>query len=394
MAKDRISCYAQYTSIPAFMFKWTLEGEKPYENELRNGVIGLHMSESPSGKLWKEFPNLLPESSWKRLSEPQYVNEREKVLADRAKDLFARAYKLNIAVGTMRADGSNVVDYTISTLPESLRPKISVFRELDTALGENKINIQAAIDERVAQCAQELFDKVDSWLDVDSILPALKQNGVTFNSADMMSTSRVITPGTDIAGAELDQWYRDIAARLLRKIPDTMNELRGTVLVMELLTQMVEEVRNKKTAIEYFAKYLAANLFTYNEGYRQWEYENELGTQTLYEMKLDNVQKTVEYYSMYEAMRKNFDAVKNALEPKFVEATTGVDRPTTIAKQEAFNAAVDDLRTKVEQRINDKSNPDQSKIISSAKFAQVAAKNGYPVEEIRRFYYDLSVELS
>jgi hypothetical protein len=131
MSVDRISCYKQYCGLPAFKLVWTQTAEKAYENVLNTDAgVGLHMSETAAGALWKNFPNLLPKSTWNSLKDA-YSNDRENVLATKADTLFNNARDLKLAAADEQ-EGMNQI-YHVKILPAEFRPDVDLYKSLERA---------------------------------------------------------------------------------------------------------------------------------------------------------------------------------------------------------------------------------------------------------------------
>ena len=236
---DCITGYTRYTCLPAFKFQWVAEAEKAYEEAIAAATPGIHMSESPIGELWKEFPGLRPVSCLHLFADPDSKNPREQALADRAKSLFARAQACGLTACGEPA-GTAIRTYAVKLLPAELRPDKILFRNLYSESDIKRLNaIQEEIIAIVDSSAQTLLAKIPDWTGVpaDRISASLSGAGVTFAEEDLRSLHEVYSYGADPAP---DDWFEQLAVRFLRKKPDIMYELEGSILVMEKLLQLVE----------------------------------------------------------------------------------------------------------------------------------------------------------
>ena len=396
-ARDRISCYAQFTSIPAFKLSWACSAEKDYENALAAADAGLHMSESPSGQLWREFPNLLPKSTWKLVPMLNYINQRENVLAERAQQLFQSAHALGLTSAQAIAGGANFQEYKVKVLPEDLRPAVELYRRLDVVATGSREQAECSkqIQQKAEECAEKLFESVQNWSKVEWLVQALEnaENPIVFASKNLKTTNAVLT--SNPAKAKPDGWDEFVAAQMLRKMPDTMNDLRGTLAVMEILKSKVDAFNASRTLIVSFSKFLTADVFTYNEDYFQWEVAMPNGLQKcVCELEPgDKTEKAAEYYLLFKGLSAKKDDLMEVCEDLYTEASTAEERKEKIAKLLALKEKAKELADKVQRTIYDKANTDPRTMIGTKDWETVATKKGMDVETIRSFYSDLVEEL-
>ena len=376
-SSDRITGYAQYACLPAFKFGWVAEAEGNYEADIGSAIPGIHMSESPTGELWKEFPNLRPVSCLHLFTSPKNTNPRENALAARAEDLFTRAQACGMTVSTAPA-GTAIRTYAVKLLPAALRPDKNLFRNLYSESDESRRSaMQKEIAAVVDSSAQTLFEKVSSWTEVpvNQISASLAGVGVAFSEEPLRALHEVYPYG---ANPEPDDWFEQLAARLLRRKPNTMYELEGSILVMEKLIQLVEAEQEKAQVIVDFAKYLAAEMIVPGD-FDTWVYKNN-GIDTTLEIisSYDDIRTTAKYFYLFEAMRKNYADVKGAVENDFIRSFAHNGNPQ--AQAESTKRMVEGLDALHEKVAKDFA------VIGKEKFAVDARVNGEPVDEIRNFY--------
>ena len=233
---DTISAYSQYTSIPAFKVSWVAKAEPNYEDSLHVGTPGLHMSETAEGRLWKDFPNLIPKSAWSQVSVPGcpiYTNKREESLAQLAKDTFDAANELGLAIGS---DHGNMTDYTVSTINPAYRPNDQLYKDIEIAVGDGKDKARDRLRVEVERCAQTLFELLPADTAADDIVNTLKARGISFSDRGLNPAGNNLSiPAYE--APNYPDWSEYIAGCMLRKLPDTMNDLRGTVDVISCLAQ-------------------------------------------------------------------------------------------------------------------------------------------------------------
>lgn len=373
LSVDRISCYKQYSGIPAFKMEWVLTAEKEYEKIVNTPAgFGLHMSETAGGKLWKNFPGLLPRSTWKTLSQV-YSNPREAVLADKAEDQFAEARKLGIAASNIQ-EGSNQI-YHVKLLPAEFRPGEDVYKHLDyaipgSAFEKEQLKAIAAVAEK---CAGDLFTKVAPWDSADKLVAELAGAGVTFEQRELRFPDTVLSK-TD--ADNIPDWDEKVASYMLRKLPETMSDLDGTLQVMKLLEEKVRRSVQARTLIKRFAQYLAMDMFQFNETTQEWEYLD--GNEIPHELVCleSPVEEAAEYYFMFNAFRNDPENIAKAMSAKFAEVLP-TEKETRVARRAAFREGGANLKADVISWLKNK---------PMTPYASVAKAKGYRVGEIENFY--------
>ena len=379
LAVDRISCYKQYSGIPSFKMVWTLSAEKAYENVLNTDAgVGLHMSETAAGALWKNFPNLLPKSTWNALKDP-YFNDREGVLAEKAETLFETARTLKVAASDEQ-EGLNQI-YHVKLLPEEFRPSVELYKSLERARPGSDFEKEQrkAIEDSARACADQLFCKVENWESAENLVADLRDAGVSFAQCKLRFPETVISLA---AGDDPNGWDEIIAARMLRKLPVAMSELDATLLVLGYLKEKVDRIVSTRVIIKRFAQYLAMDMFKFNDEIQTWEYldENEVPHELAY---LDSdVEAAAEYYFMFNAFRDNTEAVVNALSEAFLELIPA-GRATRVTRQAAFREGGATLKSEVATWLKTK---------PLKPFEKIAMSKGYNVQAIQNFYNALYQE--
>jgi len=384
LAVDRISCYKQYSGLPTFKLVWTQTAEKAYEAVVNTDAgVGLHMSETTAGSLWKNFPNLLPKSTWNSLKDA-YTNDRENLLAEKAENLFNQAKDMKLATSDEQ-EGMNQI-YHVKLLGAEFRPSEDLYKALERARPGSDFEKEQldAIEAAARKCADVLFTKVPNWESANNLVADLKAAGVAFAQCKLRFPETVISLA---AGDDPTGWDETIAARMLRKLPGTMSELDATLLVMGFLKEKVERVVKSRTLIKRFAQYLAMELFKFNDETQTWEYldENEVPHELAY---LDSdVEAAGEYYFMFDAFRNNTEAVVKALSEQFAEMLP-VSRATRVTRQAAFREGGNLLKAEVATWLKTK---------PMKPFEKIATNKGYNVNAIQNFYnalYQEAIEIA
>lgn len=340
LASDRISCYKQYTSIPAFKLAWVCDAEEDYERDIKTiAGVGVHMSETAGGNQWKTFPNLLPMSTWKSLPKVSYDNPRERALAERAVHLFERAEELKLTTVMQNVAGVQNLDYSVDVLPQQYRPDDALFRDLDRCVEGTEVKRQklAAIDADAERCAAALFAAVKDWgaATAETTVPgALGAAGIAFQKRPLAFSDSVLTVGPN--DSKPDNWDEYMAKCMLRKLPDTMNEVSGTVMVMEKLMIKVSKAVQAKSLITLFAQYLITDMFSYNAENQMWQYKDENGFPEDLVFIANDMQRLSEYYYMFDAYRNNADAMNEKLMPRMNEIVPVPGCTDLVKKTQAF----------------------------------------------------------
>ena len=412
-ADDRLSCYSQYTGIPAFMFAWTLRAEPDYEAALSGAALGLHMSETKGGERWQDYPNLLVENIWNKLSNPPYENPREHNINQRNADLFARAGQLGLTQKNALATLSAVGEYTMFTLPAAFRPDAALFKDYDTELEGSDAwkKAEKGLNEAVEQMAQELLKK-ENWETVPALskkdmMQALENaslSPVPFEGKRLNFVNTVMTPLINPSNPVVPAgWEEKLAAELLRTCPSYMFDVRGTVLVMERLFELVSKAQAVKMQLQNFASFLAAGLFQYDGDLGVWMYDDAFGVQqVLTVIEYGNSEKeAAQYYFMFEDYKAKEKSVRDVLMPRLAEKNPQVvpsDSLDVIKEKRVlamdFKNSARALEEKVSKTLVDKTNPEQDKVLSTMLYENKAKARGYDVDGIRKFYRSLQQQLA
>ena len=384
---DTISAYSQYTSIPAFKVSWVAKAEPNYEDSLHVGTPGLHMSETAEGRLWKDFPNLIPKSAWSQVSVPGcpiYTNKREESLAQLAKDTFDAANKLGLAIGS---DHGNMTDYTVSTINPAYRPNDQLYKDIEIAVGKGKDDARQRLRDEVERCAKSLSALLPAGTAPGNIVNTLRAHDISFSDRGLNPAGNMLST-TPAEAPSYPNWSEYIAGCMLRKLPDTMNDLRGTVDVVARLKKLLEKRLADQQRIKYFASYLAAGLFTYNEKLWRWEYVDARGQQQILCAfnRGSRIQKTAEYYFMIE----NFTAdVMNSLSYRY-DIKGAPQNDAEILRFEEFHASAAALCDQIDKSLTfDYANPDPLSLLASNDWAMAANKLGIDADAVREFHYNL-----
>ncbi len=345
---DRVSCFAQVTSIPLFKLGWALTAEKAYEASLLDGTaVGLHMSETAGGLQWSNFSNLLPRSTWPIVAK-DYANSREQALANRADRLFELGRTHGLVVG-QQLDGA-ATDYKAFCMPRQYRPDALLLKTLERANADTRRSAQAKLDEVVKSKADALYEwAMSELLDPDNETPykALRAKGLSFEECklwtDLSNYYASAGEQTDWTPDNYDEWWKRIGRSFLRRQPQTMYDLEGSLLVMEELTRMVNEQKRNRELSTMFARYLVLGLFTYDNGKKCWKYFNQDKDLTeVLEYIYDDIDAEAQYYKMFNAFRKQEQnisaAVKNKYEACLPNSFDPADRGARIAEIRAAAA--------------------------------------------------------
>ena len=386
MASDRISCYKQYTSIPAFKLDWACSAEHIYEQDIKTAAgVGTHMSETAGGNQWKNFPNLLPKSCWHLVPKANYTNPREAALAAQAAQLFDRAKDLKLTVAMHSVAGLDVLDYKVMVLPKAMRPDDALFRELDRCVEGSDLKRQklAAIDEKAEQCAAALFTKVSSWQTDTQVPTDLANAGVAFDTRDLFFSDSIHTVGP--ADERPDNWDEYMAQCELRRLPNVMNEVNGTVMVMEKLMAKVTRATQAKKLITLFAQYLITDMFKFNVNTQTWQYADSNGFPEDLVFIGNEMMRLSEYYYMFDAFRNNPETIAKAMQAKFDEVIPLPGTANLVTKNQAFIAAANKFKEAVSAwNMNPPIDP----------YIAVMNAAGYNVTAIKNFYRALFNEFN
>ncbi|MGM9604222.1 MAG: tubulin-like doman-containing protein, partial [Faecousia sp.] len=391
---DRITCYKQYTSIPAFKLAWVCRAEPDYEQGIATVAgVGTHMSETVGGKLWKNFPNLLPVSTWPEVPVPghNYTNKREAVLANSATAMFQQAKDLKLTTAMHGAADTQNLVYEVRILPQQYRPDENLLKEIELCpVGSDLYNKRMeAINAAADKIAMALFTKDPNWTDASN-LPAHLENiqnekeKVAFERRKLHFPSSVLTVGpADVAP---EGWDETMAACMLRKLPETMSDLNATLIVMNKLKALVQKTVKSKELVKVFAQYVATGMFTFNTATCAWQYTGKDGFSKDLAYIPTPMEECAKYYFMFCAYRSDSDAIDAAVRTKFLSVVPDMNDPATrAAREQAFRDACSKLAAELAPW---KATPSPLK-----PFEQFAAAKGYSLEAIQNFYRTFIPEL-
>ncbi len=404
-ADDRLSCYSQYTGIPAYMFTWVRRAEPSYEAALNSADIGLHMSETKGGDRWQDYPNLLPEGIWDQLGGTGYSNPREAAIVDRCRKLFEQSQALGLTLKNALPNNNAVGEYTMFTLPAAMRPDTALFKGVDNEKKDTTAWTMAAkaLNEDVEKKAQAIFAR-ESWAtipkvekaDLKSALAEASKGPVSFDSRKLAFVNSVMTPLVGATGTIPDNWDEKLASDLLRQLPAYIFDVRGTVLVLERVYELVAEAQKAKENVQAFAHFLSADLFTYDEALFQWNYL-EMGVERpLWEIDYTQAEflDKAKYFFMFGEFQKKAAAIRAAIGPDYLEKATDSERAVAIRKINALKARAAEYLAQVEKALApDRTQPDQTLILTTTAFRNEAASMGANAEEIVDFYRQLAMAL-
>ena len=339
---------------------------------------------------------------------PPYTNDREKAINRRVAESFEQARALGLTQKNALAALATVGQYTVYTLPEQFRPDVALFKNVDTELDGSRAKqlAEEELNRAVEEKAQLLFAK-DNWEEKEIINKDGMKRAVetaanepdTFAPKVLNFTNTVMTPYTSGANPVPPAgWEEKLAAELLRTCPSYMFEVRGTVLVMERLFELVSTAQAVKAQLKDFASFLVAGLFQYDSVMSEWLYDDELNQQqVLTMMKIGDAQhEAAQYYFMFEDYRNDHEAITAALKPRLAEKNPeparGDSQEERLAKRElqmAFHNRAVELHEEVSKTLVDKTNPKPETVLTTQRFRQMAQARGYNVDAILKFYRDL-----
>ncbi len=404
MVNDRISCYAQYTGIPAFMFGWVERAEPDYEELLRSDNVGLHMSETRGGEQWASFPSLMVESIWP-MSAPAYDNPREHRFGLLAKDAFESAKALGLTRELAGADAEgagNSYYYKLFSLPANLLPDRLLLKDVDIELEGKEAHMAALakLEAAVEEKAQAIFALSENWGDEDPVtregmFKALQDKGQTFVDKDLRFTDSVMSCLPDENGNEPEGWTEGLAARLLRTIPFYLDQVRETVMVLDKVYEKIEKVQAGDRLLREFSHYRAAKLFASNEDEDTWTYWDNVDEEEKILVELvaiDDAQMKAKDFFLYKAFEENAEEIIQAIQPSykteiFNEDTGKLDNAKLKKLKEESLKLADEVKTL-------RTAKDGVASLAFAKLAKLQGHSEQTVEEIKAFYKKYEQELT
>lgn len=381
-SSDTIACYRQFTSIPAYLLKWTQNAENDYEHGLRTPAgNGLHMSQTVGGKRWSNFPNLLPRSTW-QLQPIPHKNEREAALADKAEDLFVRARAIQ-GVTTYEMAGVTKT-YSVFVLPQQYRPAAEMFKKLDLLTGAERQAQWEAIVASAQAIAQQLCNQY-TFKSENAVLTTLTENGIVCKEQPLNASPVLSYFPTN---EEPENWYEYIAGTMLRKLPDTMYELEGSLLVLEALQPLVKAKLHVNVQYSQFVRYLAAGLFAEVSEEMSWVYYNKLGVKQLLCRTANKLSQAAPFYFMFKAYCEKEEVVDDILAKiysKEYAVPADEEDDEYVVRAKAYMESGAALLAKITEWLSADPNP-----LDDDKMENLAEAQGVSIDAIKEFYEKLS----
>jgi hypothetical protein len=132
---------------------------------------------------------------------------------------------------------------------------------------------------------------------------------------------------------------------MLRKLPETMQDLDSTIMVLDKLAEMVAQQLKSRVLVALFAQYMAAKIFTFDEAQMVWNYADKRGLNHELTYLESDVEKAGELYFMFNAFREKSDFDGDlinigfmVLEPKIFDYIEG---DNTVFEKEPINKLVE-----------------------------------------------------
>ena len=403
MVNDRISCYAQYTGIPAYMFGWVERAEPNYEQFLRSDNVGLHMSETRGGEQWASFPNLMVETIWPQ-SNPVYNNPREHGFGLLAQEAFEGAKALGLAREFAGADvqgAGNSYYYKLYSLPVQSLPDRLLLKDVDIEIEGKAAHDQAVaeLEAEVEAKAEAIFKLSNNWADEEPVTrenmySVLLGKGQAFAERDLRFTDSVMSALAE-NGKEPEGWTEGLATRLLRTLPNYMDEVRETVMVLNKTYEKIEKAQASKKLMREFSHYCAAGLFAFEPDDAVWSYWDEIEEEEKILVELigiDDAQIKAKEYFLYKAFEENAEEIIRAVQPKYKRMIfkEESDKNPNNALLKEMQARSHALRDEVAALRTAKDG------IASQAFAKLARQQEHSeqtIEKIRAFYKAFEKEL-
>lgn len=384
-ANDRISCYAQFTNIPAFMFTWASTAEPAYEDAISTATDGLHMSETSGGQQWRNFPNLVPEVIWPYIG-VGYGHKREKDLNTAVHDIFARAKSYGMAKLKSLDNTSDYGYYDLTFLPADMMLDSKFLKALD---GEKPgtdawKHANAALQKEVERIAKKLFEQ-KKWSDLELIpekdLVKNLESFIDMESYSLNFSETVITPDINYDG---ENWEDYLAGALLRTTSEYTYRVRSTILVFDALYPMIQKDQATTYLKDRFVHFAVADLFKYEEEELTYYYTDDEGvSRPLFTLDYGNdIQEKAKHYFLFQAFCEAGDSVLNALQAQYAEKTKADTGPEKVKIQKEIMGKRDTVKTAIDALVV------PNKELMAASFTRDAEGYGFNPDDIRSFYKD------
>lgn len=284
-AKDRVVLCRLYAGIPAWALYWTAGAEEAYEGSNGTGpyTIGLHMDQGKEGTNWAGLPNLYPEKLWTEAQ--RRVRTRENNISDAIRENMQKARLLELLV----RDRKEREYFHIFLLNgEYSAEGLFEMAELNTAKQYSFLQI-----------LQILADK-----------GALSLFEISYSNMVMSTTD-------NLAGPELEEFYFELACRIIRRFYQKYKLLEKTVSVIEGLKEIVDSVTVPAGDLSLFIRSIKWEIIKYDSRRNIWKVK--AGDEQKMGFALDSrIQQICAHYHGFRAFselgQKMLDKIKHMVE--------------------------------------------------------------------------------
>lgn len=238
--EDKIIAYRAVLGIPPYALRVVYSSEEVYEATDR---LGLHISEGKENH-YRNLPNPLPVSAY-CLGGHHVSNRREEALAQECKDMVLRAIELGLATKEMD-DQHEIYFVSIIKAPDKAQDLIDAY--LKSKLGSKK-NLKEIVEDAGVEMEPHKL---------------------------MISRVRSILSSTELREGNNDGYYKEMAGRVLRLLPELHQPLRKTLQICEKLQADLQKAEVLSRKRQLFIDCLASELVRWETDDR-WMYVDQRG---------------------------------------------------------------------------------------------------------------------
>jgi len=285
---DSFTHFANYLTLPAYVFDWVHRSEKHYATSAGDEAVGLHMDEVT--RSWPRLPNLIAQSKWDHgVTYPLEVQ-----IAAHVDALMEKAKKW----GLVNVDGEEISLYLLRDKPEKDKSETALSKALGKAkqpLGETdpeKQSVREALD-IYQSVADDFYNRVSGNAPDPNNLRAALPN--EFSEQETKPVCCLLNIGTT---PPYDGWQWEFTKRFMRKMYDTCLSLQRTISVLELVRKRLEDIGTGSQYLDLFSEYYGLEFFTYDETCSTWVYDDENGVEQEL-LAVDNLKTPEQPYQLF-----------------------------------------------------------------------------------------------
>lgn len=309
-AKDSVVFCRLYAGVPAWALFWTANAEENYEGSDGKGTetVGLHMDQGEHGTNWAELPNLYPEKLWSPIQ--RSMRKREADISGNVRHTMEKSRSLGLLV----KNNNDTKHYDALLLD---------------------MNVQTD------RCREWIQLDLKKKYELNEIIQMLQQqNKLSRFKVDF--TNMVMSTTDAMDKSQEENFYFDLACRIMRRRWDEYKRLEATLAALEILKEQMDTHNAsvvETSTLGLFVKCLKWNILVYDGRRNVWkgQLKNEIVIGNSLNDKLQQI--CAHYYGFCA-----FSALDHALKEEFSECIDSIEESATDKQFDEAENAVTELK--------------------------------------------------